>query len=343
MTLFPCCKRRLCAGLLMLAGLLSVGAPRARTYTGVIERGDYLRREEAQRFIDDLNARRGIDIVKLRGILAQATKQPRILELVSSPAEGKPWSKYRPIFLNEERIAKGVEFWEKNEKTLARAERVYGVPPEIIVGIIGVETFYGTRMGRFSVLDALATLGFDYPPRSAFFLGQLEELILLAGEEHLNPAALKGSYAGAMGMGQFIPGSYRRFAVDFDNDGDRDLFTSAEDAIGSVANYFQKHGWRPGEWVISPARVVGDKAAALEANDRMPRYSPAELTAAGIFSSDPKAPDEKLVYLRLEGARGTEHWVGHHNFFVITEYNHSVKYALAVYQLGREIKRRRNR
>ncbi len=340
---FPRCGRLIPLFLLSLAILIAGGAACAQTYTGVIERGGYLRREAVQQFIRDVHARRGIGIVKLRSILAQATRQPRILELVSKPAEGKPWSEYRRIFLTEDRIAKGVAFWDHNEKTLEKAEQVYGVPPEIIVGIIGVETFYGTRMGRFSVLDALATLGFDYPPRSDFFLNQLEELILLSEEEHLNPARLKGSYAGAMGMGQFIPSSYRRFAVDFDGDGDRDLFTSAEDAIGSVANYFREHGWRTGEWIISPARAIGDGAAALEANDRTPRYSAAELTKAGLFSSDPKAPDEKLLYLRLEGDKGIEHWIGHHNFFVITEYNHSVKYALAVYQLGQEIKRRRNK
>ncbi len=339
-SLYPLPKASLRRCLVVLLWFISGGVP-VLANTGVIERGDYLHRPDVQAFIQSVSQQHAIPVEKLRRILAQARRQQAILDAISRPAEGKPWSQYRPIFVNPERIEKGVAFWNAHANELARAEQVYGVPAEIVVGIIGVETFYGTRMGRYPVLDALVTLGFDYPPRSAFFRSQLEQLILLADEEKLNPVGLLGSYAGAMGMGQFIPSSYRKFAVDFDGDGKRDLFHSAADAIGSVANYFKVHGWRNGQWIISPARVVGHGFEQLEANDRRPRYSPRELTMAGIFSSGPVAPDESLLYLRLNGEKGLEHWVGHHNFFVITEYNHSVKYALAVFQLAQAIKDRR--
>lgn len=319
--------------------LLLWGTAEART--GLIQRG-YLQRQDVQEFIQSVHQKHGIPVTKIAAFLSPATQQTRVLELIAKPAEGKPWSKYRPIFLTDKRIDAGEKFWEKNAVTLKRASEAYGVPEEIIVAIIGVETFYGTRMGGFSVLDTLVSLGFDYPPRSAFFLSELEHLILLADEESLDPHKLKGSYAGAMGMGQFISSSYRNFAIDFDADGDRDLFTSTEDAIGSVANYFQQHDWQTGKWVISQASVTGQGFEQLDANNRKPQFSAAQLKAAGVYSKGPLSANEQLVYLKLEGASGIEHWVGHHNFYVITQYNHSVKYALAVFQLAEAIKNKRN-
>lgn len=308
---------------------------------GVIQRGGYLQRQDIQTFITMMVKTHGQSETKLRRLFGQAKRQQRVLDLVQKPAEGKPWSDYRPIFLTDKRIDAGVQFWNAHQEILDRAEAEYGVPREIIVAIIGVETFYGTRMGRFPVFDTLVTLGFDYPKRGPFFTKQLEHYLQMTQEESLPPLELKGSYAGAMGMGQFIPSSYRDFAVDFNGDGRRDLFHSVDDAIGSVANYFKHHQWHPGEEIISRARAIGNDHQALKANDRKPGYTLRQLKAAKVYPRGAVAPNETLVYLRLQGKDGLEHWVGHHNFYVITQYNHSVKYALAVYQLSQAIMARR--
>ncbi len=313
----------------------------ATAATGVIQRGNYLQREDVQAFIDRMHRQYQIPVTELESILGQATQQKRVLELISSPAEGKPWHQYRPIFINEKRIEAGVEFWNRNEKLLQNAEIRYGVPPEIITAIIGVETFYGTRMGRFPILDSLATLGFDYPPRAKFFSKELEEFLLFTREENMDPLTLKGSYAGAMGMGQFMPSSYRQYAVDFDRDGQRDLFNNAADAIGSVANYFVRHKWQQGGTIATPARVKGKKHKKLKANNRHPTYKLKQLKAAGVYPTRKIASGEKLSFLDLEGKNRREYWLGHHNFYVISQYNHSVKYALVVYELSEAIKAKR--
>ena len=328
---------------LISTGLLIAICGMAYAKGGVIMRGDYLGRSDVQAFITKMHTEHGMPEQQVRGYLGQAERQERILELMRKPAEGKDWSEYRPIFLTEKRIRAGLAFWNKHAVLLQRAEQEYGVPAHIIVAIIGVETFYGTRMGRFSVLDALATLGFDYPPRSKFFRKELEQFLLLVHEEDIDPLEVLGSYAGAMGMGQFISSSYRHYTVDFDGNGQRDLWNSPADAIGSVANYFKVHKWIPGEPVIHQARVRGNGHQQLKANERKPAYSVKELKAAGISSRGPARKDEKLVFLNLQGGSGPEYWVGHHNFFVITQYNHSVKYALAVYQLGEAIKAARKK
>ncbi len=312
------------------------------TSAGIIQRGDYLQREDVRAFINKMHQEHGVSVQRLESIIAQARQQTRVLELIAKPAEGKPWRDYRPIFVNEKRIAAGVAFWNDNEKLLENAESRFGVPPEIITAIIGVETFYGTRMGGFPVLDSLATLGFDYPPRSKFFSKELEQFILFTLEENMDPFSLKGSYAGAMGMGQFMPSSYRQYAVDFDRDGQRDLFNNSADAIGSVANYFARHKWRQGDKIATRAQVKGSKYRKLKANERKPRYTLKQLAAAGVTPVSRLSGNEKLSFLALDGNKGKEFWLGHHNFFVITQYNHSVKYALAVYELSEAIKARRN-
>ncbi len=308
---------------------------------GVVQRGDYLSRPDVRAFIDALAEQENYSVPTLESLMAQATRQSRVLELIQRPAEGKPWHEYRDIFITDRRIEAGVKFWDDNAPTLERAARRFGVPEEIIVGIIGVETFFGTRMGQTPVFDALVTLGFDYPPRAEFFRKELRHFLLMIREESIDPLGVQGSYAGAMGMGQFMPSSYRTYAVDFDGDGKRDLFNSVADGIGSVANYFKAHDWRPGEEIVSPARVSGSAYKQLQANDRRPRYLLADLSRAGVSPTGPVSEDERLVFMDLEGRSGDEFWVGHHNFFVITQYNHSVKYALVVYQLGEEIKKRR--
>lgn len=328
--------KRLITGLLLLAWLGQVQAA-----TGIIQRGEYLGRADVEAFIADMVRRHGFETNELRALLAQGEQQKRVLELVSKPAEGKDWSKYRPIFVTERRIKKGVEFWETHEELLKQAEETYSVPAEIIVAIIGVETFYGTRMGTFPVLDTLMTLGFDYPPRSKFFKRQLEEFLLLSREQNIDPLEPKGSYAAAMGMGQFISSSYRDFAVDFDQNGQIDLWKSFPDGIGSVANYFSRHHWKLGEPVIGPAFVEGKGYKRIKANELKPAHSVDTLSKAGVSPSQPVYQDELLSFLDLKGEKGHEYWLGHHNFYVITRYNHSVKYALAVYQLSQAVKRAR--
>ncbi len=319
-------------------GLFIASCSMIHANDGSAAQSDYSGRKDVQAFIKKIHAKHGLPEQRISDYLRRTHRQERILALMRKPAEGKDWSEYRPIFLTDKRIQAGVAFWDKHSKELLRASRQYGVPPEIIVAIIGVETFYGTRMGHFSVLDALATLGFDYPPRGNFFKNELEQFLLLVQEEAIDPLKVLGSYAGAMGMGQFIPSSYRRYTVDFDGDGKRNLWESPADAIGSVANYFKAHKWKTGKPVIQLATVRGNKYQQLKPNGRKPRYSKAELEAAGITFRGPVGNDEKLVFLNLKGESGHEYWVGQHNFFVITEYNHSVKYALAVYQLGEAIK-----
>jgi len=271
--------------------------------------------------------------------LAKANKRQPILDAIARPWEAKPWFKYHPIFLTEKRVNAGVKFWNEHQTTLTRAEQALGVPAEIIVAIIGVETFYGTYKGKYSVLDALYTLGFYYPPRAKFFKSELEQLFLLADEEGLPIDELKGSYAGAMGWGQFISSSYRHYAIDFDDDGIRDLLNNPVDAIGSVANYFKKHGWQSGQPVAVPAQVSGKNHKALLSKSLKYKHKWQDLQNAGVnveqASTDKEAP-AKLLEFELEN--GHEYWVGWHNFYVITRYNHSPLYAMAVYQLSQQIK-----
>ena len=308
--------------------------------SGIVQRGDYLKRPDVQTFIQEVSGRNDISTEELSGILAQGKKSQRIIELISSPAEGKPWFEYREIFLGKSRIDAGVEFWKNNTDILKKAESAYGVPSEIIVAIIGVETFYGTRMGGFPVLDALMTLGFDYPPRADFFRSELEHFLLLSREESIIPQEPKGSYAGAMGMGQFIPSSYRNFAVDFDTDGKRDLWHNNADGIGSVANYFQQHGWLPGQPVVTKASVSGVLWKKLDGDVLKPQYS------LDILKNHKVKPVSKVTatgehsFIHLEGKKAPELWIGHDNFYVITRYNHSKKYAMAVYQLSQAIKKK---
>lgn len=324
---------------LLLTTFLSAPAF-ADSGSGIVQRGDYLKRSDVQTFIQEVAQRNDIPSKEVSSILAQGEKSQRIIDLISAPAEGKPWHEYRKIFLGQSRIDAGVEFWKKNTEVLQRAESEYGVPPEIIVAIIGVETFYGTRMGKFSVLDALMTLGFDYPPRSKFFRSELEHFLLLSREESINPQELKGSYAGAMGMGQFIPSSFRNYAVDFDADGQRDLWHNSVDGIGSVGNYFKLHGWQPGKPVTAQVSTTGNRWKKLDSDTLKPKYSAGDLKQHRIKLPADLSDTEKLSFIKLEGKKAPELWIGRENFYVITRYNHSEKYAMAVYQLSQAIKKK---
>jgi membrane-bound lytic murein transglycosylase B len=296
-----------------------------------------------QAFIVDMHAQHGFDISELTSQFASIHANPTVLRLIRPPAhpsKQRSWQSYRQRFVNGPREAGGLRFWEENGALLQRAEAIYGVPAEIIVAIIGVETSYGQNTGSFSVLEALASLAFDYPPRAEFFRSELENFLLLARENGDDPLAIQGSYAGAMGIPQFMPSSQRNYAVDFDGDGRVDLRHSTADAIGSVARYLQKYGWQKGAPVAVPARVDGDPAALLAAGIK-PALTVQELSARGVFMVRPGSDDTQrtaaLIDLETPG-RQTEYWLGFENFYVITRYNRSSFYAMSVFQLAEVVR-----
>ncbi|MEA3273962.1 MAG: lytic murein transglycosylase B [Pseudomonadota bacterium] len=297
-------------------------------------------RSGAKQFASEMARKHGVDPGEVSALMDQARFRQEIIDKIRRPYESKPWYKYRKIFLTAKRIAGGVEFWRNNEVILDRAREEYGVPPEIIVAIIGVETNYGGNLGKDRVIDALSTLGFAYPPRADFFRKELEQFLLLAQEESVDAIHVQGSYAGAVGMPQFIPSSYRAYAVDFDGDGRRNLWESNADVIGSVANYFKRNGWRTGEPVAFKAEVTGRVPAGLPVAEKKPKkpgIGIEKLKAAGVISSEPLSPSTRVTLIRLESPED-EYWLGLGNFYAITRYNHSNLYAMAVYQLSREIK-----
>ncbi|MEM1262986.1 MAG: lytic murein transglycosylase B [Pseudomonadota bacterium] len=301
-------------------------------------------RADVQAFVDRVVDKHGLERTAVEQWLAHATIDAGIIEKISRPAERvRPWHEYRQIFLTTERITAGVEFWNEHTATLKAAEDKYGVPAEIIVGIIGVETYYGRITGRYTVRDALATLAFDYPPRSRFFGGELEAYLLLSRAEGWDVDSVLGSYAGAMGRGQFIPTSYREYAVDFDDDGRRDLFDSWPDAIGSVANYLARHRWRRGEPVVAPARIKKPFSIVPPQKNTLKLTSTlGDLRAGGVRTAIDGDAATPATLIRLDGVDRNDYWVGRHNFYVITRYNRSVMYALAVQQLGAAIATKRS-
>ncbi|MBY4676209.1 lytic murein transglycosylase B [Marinobacterium arenosum] len=330
----------------MLATATLAGAM-IQTGCAATERGheqNYARHPQAQPLIAELS-QQGFEESYLKSVLGQAKRQESILEVMARPAERRlTWGEYRKIFLGQTRIDQGVAFWRQHADTLARAEQTYGVPAEIIVAIIGVETRYGRIMGNYRVLDALATLGFDYPKRGEFFRGQLKEYLMMAREESIEDlTALKGSYAGAMGFGQFIPSSYRNFAVDFDGDGKRDIWNNPVDAIGSVANYFKQHGWQSGEPVRAPV-VFNQPVQDDWVNQGLkPQLSLQQWAERGVGTDQTLDPTQPATLMRMQSGEQYRYWLGLHNFYVITRYNHSRLYASAVYELSREVKAAREK
>lgn len=295
-------------------------------------------REDVKKFIDSMVEEHTYDRDKLESVLGAAESKESILTAISNPAERTlEWEGYRNIFLKNERIQLGARFWREHESELTRISEKTGVSIEILVGIIGVETYYGKITGSYRVLDALATLGFDYPPRSKFFLGELEQFLLLVREEGMEATNATGSYAGAMGRAQFMPSSYRAYAVDSTDDGKRDIWNNWSDVIGSIANYFVRHKWNRDGPVVAAA-ILGDQwSGDVPENTLNPKETIASLSQQGVLFSTALGNDQKSQLVTLKGADGTEYWVGFHNFFVITRYNHSVMYALAVHQLGQEV------
>lgn len=295
-------------------------------------------RPAVSRFIDSMIEKYDYDRDRLRSILAEAETQEGILTAISRPAEKiLAWHEYRDIFLTDERIGAGADFWQEHGDALRRISEETGVSCEILVGVIGVETYFGRITGNYRVLDALATLAFDYAPRSSFFARELEEFLLLVQEEELVATEPTGSYAGAMGAPQFMPSSFRAYAVDTSKDGKRDIWSNWEDVIGSVANYFVRHGWKAQSPVAVRATLGGTWAGEVPQNTLTPVETVDSLSRQGVLFAADLPGDHTSQLLTLEGEDGDEHWVGFHNFFVITRYNRSVMYALAVYQLGQEI------
>jgi membrane-bound lytic murein transglycosylase B len=290
-------------------------------------------------FIDRMVATHGFDRASLTASLSAATIDQTILDAMSRPAERVvPWHEYREIFVNDARVTAGVRFWTEHAATIDAIAQRYGVAPEMLVAIVGVETYFGQRMGRYRVLDALATLAFAYPPRAQFFAGELEEFLLLSREEDLDLTAPKGSYAGAMGAGQFIPSSYRAYAVDANADGKRDIWTDWEDVLGSVANYFKVHGWRTGEAVVDRATRSAEWQGKEPTNSLDLGDTVGSLAKMGYVFTTQQAADARAGAYALEAkGGGSEYWIGYHNFRVITRYNRSPKYALAAHQLGEAI------
>jgi membrane-bound lytic murein transglycosylase B len=303
------------------------------------EKPNYSAHPEAREFISEMVQRHDFDTAELEKIFSSAQRRDDILELMRKPAEKRlTWDRYRKIFLTRSRIEGGAAFWSQHAGILARAEQEFAVDAQLIVAIIGVETHYGNNTGSHRVIDALSTLAFDYPPRSKFFRGELEQFLVLAREEDINLLETRGSYAGAMGYGQFIPSSYRSFAVDFDKDGKRDLWDSPNDIIGSVANYMQRHHWSLGDTVAAPVTISPGKAATLPEPELKPSHTVAELKAAGMQTDQALADDAPATVIKLETGNGFEYWMGLENFYTITRYNHSPLYAMAVYQLSEEIR-----
>lgn len=295
-------------------------------------------RPEVEAFINDLVENEQFSRAELETVLGKARKSDRVLELISRPAEKRlEWKDYRKIFMTDRRINEGVDFWMAHADTLAKAEKEYGVPASVIVSIIGVETYYGRQTGGFKVLDALSTLSFDYPPRSKFFSSELKAFLILAKEQRLDPHELTGSYAGAMGIPQFMPSSYRAYAVDFTGDGQSNIWQQEEDAIGSVANYLKANGWKAGKPVASKAKVQGTKYEQAVADSARPDKTLKQLERAGWTPVNVLPSATKVAPMKFEGDKGAEYWLGMENFRVITTYNRSRLYALAVHQLAKEV------
>ena len=317
---------------ILLSVLLCVPALAQASYAG---------RPEVQDFVRDLAKRHGLAESELKRVFAKAQRLEPVLEAIARPAERvRSWDEYRALLVTERRIAEGLGFWKKFPRTLERAEKKYGVAPEYVVAIIGVETFYGRNTGNWRVVDALTTLAFDYPPRAGFFRSELEQYLLMAREAGIDVFSVRGSYAGAIGIPQFMPSSARRYAVDFDGNGKIDLQRSRTDSIGSVANFLKLHGWQRDADVAVSARVAGDSWRGLMNGRFEPRHSMSELREAGIEFESPQPAGASGVLIELANAdRPSDYRVGLRNFYVITRYNRSAMYAAAVADLAKELRK----
>ncbi|RKZ90856.1 MAG: lytic murein transglycosylase B, partial [Gammaproteobacteria bacterium] len=297
---------------------------------------------DVQKFINEMVKEHGFKKNELNTLFSQVKVKQKILDAISRPAEkSKPWHEYRKIFLTQKRISNGVKFWQENNDIIDYAEKVYGVAPQIMVAIIGVETYYGRLQGSYRVMDALSTLAFKYPKRSKFFRSELKHFLIMSQEQNFDPLIKTGSYAGAMGMGQFIPSSFQSYAIDFDGDGEKNIWTNNSDAIGSVANYFKRHGWKKDQPVTDQLKL--NKENTISMDDACKRSCKPKLTVAdfkdkGLQGKTSVNDQSPAILLILKQKNSKEYWLGYNNFYVISRYNHSTLYSMAVYQLSQEIK-----
>ncbi len=293
-----------------------------------------------RQFMAEMESKYEFDTIEMARWFGQVEIREDIIEAIRRPKENLPWHEYRKLFVNDDRARRGVEFWKANAQTLARAENQFGVPPEIVVAIIGVETRYGHQGGRYRVLDALTTLTLRYPERSDFFRAEMADFLLLARELGMNPLSLRGSYAGAMGAPQFISSSYRRYAVDFNGDRRRDLIGSIDDAIGSVANYLKQNGWRRDEPIVGEVKLDGGLYTTLDNPDLKPRLNLKQLSRYGILPTEHFDGRKLATLITLDGEDGPIYRLGYTNFYVITRYNRSRNYSMAVVELSRTLRER---
>ena len=333
---FPGIRRRGCAATLaQTVVVVAIGLG------GVHAAGNYTTRSEVVGYIDGLVAQHGFDRDWLIGVFAGAAKSDEVIRKISKPAEkALAWHEYRAIFLTDKRIEAGIEFWRRNRDALDSARERFGVSAEVVVAIIGVESFYGRYLGSHRVVDALATLAFDYPPRSGFFKSELTEFLVLVREEGKDPFEPMGSYAGAMGYGQFISSSFRNFSVDFDGDGQRDIWSNETDAIGSVANYFARHGWKGDGPAAVQVEIRNEEVLELADTGLELAHTVAEFRQRGAVVSGQVGDTPKAALFTMETANGAEYWLALHDFHVITRYNRSALYSLAVLQLSEAIRAR---
>jgi membrane-bound lytic murein transglycosylase B len=326
--------------LFLVAAIMAI-VPASADQAAIKTAGFDLSRPEIRQFVDEVAARDELSRKHLLTMLAKAEPQPKIIELMTRPAEKvSPWWEYRNRFLTQQRIDEGVQFWLTHREMLERLANQHGVPPEYIVAIIGVETRYGRIMGKFRVLDALATLAFDYPARSPFFRSELEQFLLLAREEKIDPLKTTGSYAGAMGAPQFMPSCYRRFAIDGGTDSKRNLWEDWDDVVASVANYFRKNGWETGGPVLAEAVLDPDATFQIDTRNLELNQTLESLSAQGVQTDAPLPPATRALLISAEQKDGPAYRVGFNNFYVITRYNRSNRYAMAVHELAQAIAQR---
>ena len=306
---------------------------------------NFAERKDVQQFIDKMVNKHHFDRQALVNVFSSVKARPQVIKHINAPLEKEPWHTYQMLFVNEWRIQHGVEFWNKYADVLNKAEKTYGVPASIIVATIGIETKYGQKTGEYRVIDSLSNLGFSDSPRAPFFRKELEEFLVLTKEQHLDPLHIMGSYAGAIGQPQFMPSSYRYYAVNFSGTGKTDLMNNEVDVIGSIANYYSKHGWKMGKPVAQEVRIIGQRYDYLIKNNKLKQPLPvADLMKYGIVTQTPPEDiKEKVKIVELQSRFKKEHWLSYRNFDVIKRYNTSDLYAMAVFQLSNYITALRER
>lgn len=299
----------------------------------------FAQRPDVQQFIQTMVTKYHFDKDKLTELFASIELRPEVIETLKKPYEAQPWYIYNKHFLDDKRVSDGVAFWQLHQAVLAKTEKEFGVPASIIVAIIGVESSYGAIRGKYPVLNTLATIGFDYPKRGPYFQSELQQFLLLSREQNWDPATILGSYAGAVGQPQFMPSSYRRFGIDYSRkQGHVDLFDNVDDIIGSTGNYLRSHGWEPGAAIATQATVTGVAFKNIPQDTKKPSMTLADLAKLGVTPQGRYHRWDKAIFFSVDAdAMTQQYWLGFNNFYVITRYNTSKLYALAVTQLAEKI------